>query len=322
MPRNDQIARLIALARALRESRRGVALSRFAELHGVSKRTLYRDVEALELAGFPIVHENGRFRLLDGTAAPPVPGVDADELLALRTLRALATGLASTSLGHGLDRLWFKLNAGAAGSPTGLADPPLAVRAPLAFDYRAHAETVRALEAAIRGRAVVELNYRALSTGTVSRREVEPGELYWDPGLETLYLIGWCRTRRDVRIFAVHRVLEARPTGSAFVPRAECRSQDALRHAFHVWREGAARTVRIEFEGEAAREVRERRWSRGRVTSRGDGPVVLELEVAGLVEVERWVLGFGEHARVLEPKDLIDRLRRHAQAIAKKYRTV
>lgn len=322
MPRNDQIARLIALAQALRHSRRGVALSRFAELHDVSKRTLYRDIEALELAGFPIVHENGRYRLLEGSAAPPVPGADEDELLALRTLRALATGLASTSLGHGLDRLWFKLHSAADGAKAPLADAPLAVRAPLAFDYRAQGEAVRTLESAVRERTVVTLTYRALSTDVVSRRDVEPGELYWDPGLETLYLIAWCRTRRDVRIFAVHRILGALANRERFEPRPECRSQDALRHAFHVWREGAARRVRVRFDGEAAREVKERRWAQGHITGDADGPVVLELEVAGLVEVERWVLGFGDQARVLEPRELLERVRDRARAAAEQYREV
>ena len=46
--RNDQIVRILTVAHALSQSRRGVSLKTLAAKHGWSWRTLYRDLQALE----------------------------------------------------------------------------------------------------------------------------------------------------------------------------------------------------------------------------------------------------------------------------------
>jgi predicted DNA-binding transcriptional regulator YafY len=56
------------------------------------------------------------------------------------------------------------------------------------------------------------------------------------------------------------------------------------------------------------------------VRSRRDGAVVLELELGSLEEVERWVLSWGSHVRVLAPAVLAQRVQQTAQEIARVYR--
>jgi len=73
LARNDQIVRILTVARALSQSRRGVSLKALAARHGWSWRTVYRDVDALERAGFPVEKENGRYRLIDGWNVPRCP---------------------------------------------------------------------------------------------------------------------------------------------------------------------------------------------------------------------------------------------------------
>jgi predicted DNA-binding transcriptional regulator YafY len=105
--RNDQIVRILTVARELARSRRGVSLKALAERHGWAWRTVYRDVAALEQAHFPVQRENGLYRLADGWNTPALPGVDDDEILALYSLRAMAGTVRSTTLGRALDRLWM-----------------------------------------------------------------------------------------------------------------------------------------------------------------------------------------------------------------------
>lgn len=91
MPRNDQVVRILSVARALAASRRGVSLKVLAEREGWHWRTVYRDRDALQAAGFPIEEPTpGRYKLADGWAVPNLPGVEADELAAFFALRALA----------------------------------------------------------------------------------------------------------------------------------------------------------------------------------------------------------------------------------------
>jgi predicted DNA-binding transcriptional regulator YafY len=307
--------RILSVARALASSRRGVSLKALAEREGWHWRTVYRDRDALQAAGFPFEEPSpGRYKLADGWAVPNLPGIESDEIAAFFALRALAESWRTTALGKPLDRLWMKL-ASASGGQGSLVPPReawFAVRSPLAIDYRAHAKIIATFEKAVRERLAVTCRYRALGTKQLTARQVEPGELYWDPTLESLYLIGWCRLRNDVRVFAIQRFLAATLTDDRFAPRAEARSKAALRNAFRVWRGNNVETIRVRFSPAAADEIRERRWGPGqRIEQEPGGGLVLTLEVAaGSGEIERWVLGFAGDAEVLAPA----RLRRAVEA--------
>ena len=309
MARNDQIVRILSVAKALAAARRGISLKVLAARHGWSWRSVYRDVQALEDAGFPVEREDdGRHRMMAGWSTPSLPGIEADEVLALYSMRALAGTWRATALGRPLDRLWMKLTSTSTGQGALLPvtrEPWFAVRSPVAIDYRAYHKIIEVFDKAARERLAVSCRYRALSTGEITARTIEPGELYWDPTLESLYVIGWCRLRGDVRVFAVQRFLAATLSDERFNPRAETRSKTVFRHAFRVWRSHTAKTVRVRFAPEAAVEIRERTWAPGqKIEEEGGGAVILTLEVAGLVEVERWVMGYGPLAEVLEPSEL------------------
>jgi predicted DNA-binding transcriptional regulator YafY len=67
--------RLFALAEALRARRTGVTAAALAERFGVTLRTIYRDLEALQDAGMPIRADRGRgggYALDKGYQLPPV----------------------------------------------------------------------------------------------------------------------------------------------------------------------------------------------------------------------------------------------------------
>jgi len=335
LARNDQIVRILTVARALAQSRRGVSLKALAERHGWPWRTVYRDVEALERAGFPIEREDGRYRMTDGWKAPHLPGIEPDEILALYAMRTLAESWRTTALGRPLDRLWMKLTATGGGQGALMPvtrEPWFAVRSPVGIDYRAHDKTIATFDRAARDHLAVNCRYRAASTRQTTARVIEPGELYWDPGLESLYVIGWCRLRQDVRVFALHRFIAAALTDERFASRREARSKAALRGAFRVWRAEHVDTVRVRFAAEVADEIRERTWGPGQRIEEdssgggdggtaGGGGIVLTFEVAGLAEIERWVLGYGGAAEVLEPAALRRAVAKRIAAAAARYGT-
>jgi proteasome accessory factor B len=320
MPRNNQIARVLAVARALAATKRGVNLKALAEKNRWSWRTVYRDVAALESAGFPIANEAGKYWLLEGWSGPQQASASPDELLALFVARSASLGWRTTSLGRALERLWMKLTTGATGQlallPATQA-PWLTVRAPSGVDYGAHSKTIATLERAIAGKIVVNCRYRAMSTSQITARTIEPGELYWDPGLETLYLIAWCRMRQAVRIFAIQRFLVVTLMSESFVPRPGVHSKAALKSAFRVWRSGTVEEIRVYFSPQIAEEIRGRTWgSRQKLWAQKDGGVILSIEVAGTAEVERWVASYGGDARVLAPASLAAAVRaRHLDGL-------
>jgi predicted DNA-binding transcriptional regulator YafY len=323
MARNDRIVRVEALKQALCASRVGVPLKTLAERHDWDLRGLYRDIKALESAGYIIERDNHRYRIVGNPrGAAGVP--DADERLALYLARQNARGWKETSLGKALDRLWHRVSATGDGQAALLpveSTPWIATRELTGLDLGAHRTIIATLERATRARLAVNVRYLALSSGQVSSRVIEPGELYWDPGLETLYLIAWCRLRNDVRVFAAHRFLAVVLTDEHCAPRPETRSRSALRNAFRVWRSAHVEKIRVWFAPEVADEIRERKWLADQKIERSSSGVVLSGEVAGLAEVERWILGYGPSAKVLEPKALAKTVAEKLRAGAAGYAT-
>jgi predicted DNA-binding transcriptional regulator YafY len=319
--RNDRIVRVETLKQALLASRTGIPLKTLAERHDWNLRGLYRDIKALESAGYAIESTDHRFRIIGNPRN--VAGVpDADERLALYLARQNARGWKETSLGKALDRLWHRVSSTGDGQAALLpveSTPWIVTRESSGIDYGARRSIIATLERATRTRVAVHARYRALSSGQVSSRTLEPGELYWDPGLETLYLIAWCRLRDDVRVFATHRFLAVSLTDEHCPPRPETRSRSALRKAFRVWRSGHVETVRIRFAPEVAGEIRERKWLAEQKLEDTGGGVIVTGEVAGLAEIERWILGYGDAAEVLEPKILRESVAAKLQAGARRY---
>ncbi len=319
--RNDRTVRLEVLKRALSQTRRGVALKPLAEKYGWKWRSLYRDIEVLEAARFPIHKENGLFRM--DPVGPAIVGTPSpDERLALYLAREQASGWKHTSLGKALDQLWHRLAASAEGQGALFpidSTPWLATRELHPIDYGRHAKIVETMERATREHIAVQARYRAVSTKKITSRVIEPGQLYWDPGLGTLYLIGWCRLRADVRIFAIHRFVAVAATDQTFHPRPETRGR-VLSQAFRVWRSHHVTQIRIRFDPSIAEEIRERRWlAKQELSEEKDGGVLLSGEVAGLAEVERWVLGYGDAAEVLAPKELRESVAAKLRAGAGRY---
>lgn len=72
--------------------------------------------------------------------------------------------------------------------------------------------------------------------------------------------------------------------------------------------------VRLQFNASAATRVRERRWHESQTQQLlPDGGIELTLELAHVSEVLEWILSWGEHVRVCEPPELIERLSERLQ---------
>lgn len=323
MARNVQLVRLLKLVQILSSSRRGYALKTLADRHQWPIRTLYRDMAALGECGLTVLEENGLYRMPSNSLHPPSDQLQADERLALFTMRQLAVGLRETTTGRALDKLWKRLSGEDSSSPLLLpkdSPPKVGVPSLLSIDYSLHRRNIATIEEALSESRPLTAQYEALSTGETTTRVIEPGELHWDPKLETLYLIAWCRTREAVRIFAVHRFHLLSLRNERFKPRAECSSQAALKAAFRVWRSASLEEVSLRLSGWAAREAKERKVHPSqRVRLLPGNEVRVMLQVAGLEEVKRWILSIGPLAVVEAPLRLIQAVQDDVARIAAQY---
>jgi predicted DNA-binding transcriptional regulator YafY len=186
MPRNDQLARQWHILRRL-EGRRGVTLGELAAAlpddFPKHLRTLRRDLEALETAGYPVLTERVegqvRWRLIDGARAPAV-GFSPTELMALAVSRDLLGPLKGTALRSALDSALTKATAAL---PPGGPELVRQMRDWLSVHlgpykpYRKHRATIDRLTRAVAERRTVQVRYFTASRQVTTRREVDPYRL-------------------------------------------------------------------------------------------------------------------------------------------------
>jgi proteasome accessory factor B len=131
------------------------------------------------------------------------------------------------------------------------------------------------------------------------------------------YLFAFDLARQQLRTFVLARMKDVRPTGQRFTKPADFTLTQHLGDSFGVYSAaGAPQEVRIRFDAFAARLVRERRWHASqRIRELPDGEIELTLRLANLTEIERWLLSWGGHVRVLAPAALRESVRRAAEQL-------
>jgi predicted DNA-binding transcriptional regulator YafY len=306
--RGDQLARQWLLVQRLGRSRGGVGLAELADDLGCVRRTIYRDLDALMYAGFPVVSEkrDGKvyYRFLDSFKLGDVP-FTADEILALAFGEDLLRTLEGTVFHDSIQSALTKIRSALSSELIGFLDTIAGSFRVLPEPHKRYAKsrtTIEALNKAVLGRRVLHMRYRNGQTGEESSRDLDPYHVWYQRG--GLYVIGFDHHRAEIRTFAVDRILDLEATGADFQVR-EGFDFDAWTSAnFGVVIEPASR-VRVRFARERATQVRERSWHASQqIEERADGGVDLTMEVGGSSELTDWILSFGPGAEVLEPAAL------------------
>ena len=94
-----------------------------------------------------------------------------------------------------------------------------------------------------------------------------------------------------------------------------------MRHSFKVMHDELY-TVKVRISPNWARWVGEKIWHESQKAKKnGDGSLELTFQVAGLVEIKRWVLSFGPEAVVLEPLKLKEVVRKDLSRNLAQYST-
>lgn len=324
MARGDQLARQWTIIQSLLASRTGKPISELADILNCHRRTVYRDLEALQSAGFPLYSDQAdgraRWHLIESARqAIPIP-FSMTELMALYFSRDWLRALENTVFHDALASLFDKIKT---------TLPPETDRCIAAFrrsvkvgsqphkHHGAYAETLDRVNQAILEHKVLRIDYFTMSRNRRSRRDVAPYRLWFFDG--TFYLIAYCYKRRDIRVFAVDRIRSVEGRGKTFAPPEEGELDGFMAASFGVFR-GETVRVAIRFAPEVAGYIREKIWHATQcLTEAEDGSVLFEAEVAGTEEIKYWVMQWGAKAEVLDPKSLRRAVRSEAAAMAARY---
>jgi predicted DNA-binding transcriptional regulator YafY len=300
-----------------------MGLDQLARELGCVRRTVYRDLDALMYAGFPVISEkrDGHvyYRFLDSFQLGDVP-FSADEILALAFGEDLLRSLEGTVFHDSIRSALAKIRAGLGpelAAYLGRLGESFRVLPGPHKRYVEARETIQLLNDAVLAKRTLRMRYRTGRTGTESQRSFDPYRVWYRAG--GLYAIGHDHRSGEIRTFAVDRIRHLEPSDAHFESRSDFDFDTYTQSSFGVIAEPATR-VRILFERSWATYVAEHSWHLSqKLTARPGGRVELEMEVGGTAELRSWVLSFGAGARVLEPGSLRAEVRRELEQAAARY---
>jgi predicted DNA-binding transcriptional regulator YafY len=289
-----------------------------AETFETSKRTIYRDIQALGQAGVPLISTPGRgYSLMKGYFLPP---------LSFTTDEATMLLLGSDFMAQNFDAQYRAAAQSASRKIEGVLPEKLReevhyLQNSILFVSRdilersPQAELLQQLRRAIIQRTTVRFCYHTRNTvdgkGEQNNREADPYGLVHVSG--AWHLVAWCHLRQDIRHFRLERIesLELlpeifdRPTGFTMLGSRSKESRNIV--------------IRTLFDHEVARWVQETPSFYTACQEHTPTGLLVTLHVRHESEVLQWLLSWGSHVQVLEPQSLRSRLAEEAQAILKNY---
>lgn len=174
------------------------------------------------------------------------------------------------------------------------------------------------LSRAVLGHRVVEFDYHKLNGKKSERRRVEPYHLGCIDNV--WYLIGHDLVRDKKRTFALGRLSQPKMLNKIFTPKKDFSVAEMFASSFSAFETPKPSRVVIRLDAFAARLASERVWHPSqRMKDLPGGGAVLTLEVGLAPDLENWILGWGMHAKVLEPSELCDRIASIARSMALQY---
>jgi predicted DNA-binding transcriptional regulator YafY len=301
----DRAARYLRIVRVLQGHPEGLSAQAIADRVGVSKRTVYRDIDAMDIdGGVPIWSNGGRFGIDDAAFLPPL-ALTLDEAMTF-FLAARVLAKASDERDTELISAYVKL---AEILPPVLADHLRATVDAYATTPRNDTFTrvLRTLTEAWANRRIVEIEYGPGVYDTAKgprRTRVRPHAIEPSSTTRALYLIGWDEERAARRTFKVERIRSATLTPESFEGSGATIARELLAAWDVIADEPSVRVV-VRFAPAVAARVAETRWHPTQeLAPDADGSLVWSAAVSGLREVRSWILGWGSDAEVLAPADL------------------
>jgi predicted DNA-binding transcriptional regulator YafY len=167
-------------------------------------------------------------------------------------------------------------------------------------------ETLITLQKAIQDQHPVNMVYFTAQRGQETERIVHPYHLFNMHG--EWYLIAFDRFRQGVRQFALPRIRslhllteETFEIDSTFSPEYYFRKSFQSEHGENIVE------VILLFDAYQSRYIRERAYhSSQQLEEQPDGSVIMRFNTGAIGEVQRWIMSYGSHVRVLSPKSLAE----------------
>jgi predicted DNA-binding transcriptional regulator YafY len=305
--------RLLAIVLEL-QAKKQVRAEDLAETFEVTKRTIYRDMMALDESGVPIVAIPGQgYSLVEGYFLPPLSFSSDEAIMLLLGADFVAQNFdaqyrdAAQSASHKIITvLPDKLRTEVEYLESSIRF--IALNGPFA------PETLQLLRRAIIQCRRVGFSYHARShDGKPSESSVREADPY---GLihiaDAWVLVAYCHLRQDMRHFRLDRMEDVAILDTHFTrpPNFKFLSEE---------QDGRPVMVRVLIDHETARWTQESPSFFQVTAQQHPEGLLITFMVSQPSDVLHWLLGWGSHVRVLEPESLREMVAREAQKMVENH---
>lgn len=211
-----RLSRLTAILTQL-QTKRLITATELSGKFGVSIRTIYRDIRALEKSGVPVLTEEGKgYSLMDGYRLPPVTFTES-EANALITAEKFILRNKDASLVKEFSEAIGKIRSVLRNSTKENAEL-LSSRIVVTLNNGSDTTSnyLASLQLALTNFNLTRMEYQKAENGEVTTRMIEPFALLSTQG--NWLLVAWCRLRKSFRLFRLDRILELEVLEERFEP--------------------------------------------------------------------------------------------------------
>lgn len=319
---DSPLVRQWILLREISSRRLGLTIKEMARDYGVSQRTIRRDLMTLQRVGFPLEEresDHGRKHWrLGATASAPLLSFTWDEAIALFLARRHLEPLAGTHLWESAQRAFQKIRAT-------LSDQSVRYLEKMASkfhrttigagDYAMKGEVIDQLMIGIEDRRITFIAYQSLRSTEPVTYEIYPYGIVFHSN--SLYLVAHSVDHGEVRHFKIDRLSTVDLETLKLSRPDNFNLEQHFTDSFGIFGgDGKPQHIRIRFSPEVARFVEESHWHDSQKNEKQrDGSLIFKVTLNTTEEIKSWVLSFGRHAEVLQPKRLREEIRDELSAM-------
>jgi predicted DNA-binding transcriptional regulator YafY len=307
-----RIDRMLAITVMLLNRDR-IAAREFADKFEVSVRTIYRDIDAINLAGIPIVSfagNDGGFGIMENYRIDRQVLSLNDMFTILSALKGVNTSLGDVELETAIEKIKSLVPKEKSGEME-LHFEQLAIDLMPWEGSDRHKRIFKKIQGSINQNLLIKIKYSNTKAETLER-VVEPMTLVlmgyaW-------YLFAFCRMRNDFRGFRLSRIKDIDILGHNFTRR-----DASYKNYIKQDNEQAAVKLVLKFSSEIRSRVMDY-FDEGQIDTQENGDMIVRVSYPEDEWVYSNILSYGDYVEVLEPVHLRKIILEKAKKIAELYK--
>ncbi len=324
--RNESLYRQWQMLHVIYNNRiRGISKRDLADIYGVSKKTVERDIINLSSVGFPIYDEIDPsrdnqvvYKIVQNYTIPEIKLSEFENYTMYLIFKMVSPwggyldGLAKNSF----RKIFSQADGNFRDFIKKLSNSIIPNSANTMNLSESYSEVLINIIKAIYNYQKIKISYKSVYSNSLKEHEISPLSLKFHNN--NIYLAGYLRSKKQVLIFALNRIQELEILSSSQDP-VKFDPEEFFDDAFGL-SQGETFSVKLKFDKSVAQYVSERIWHQGQeIKELENGDIVLDFQTKSIDETLSFVLSFKENVELLEPEMLREKMGEKLKVMLAKY---